>query len=420
MTRSKCKIALFTLLASVVMTALMASSAMAAWQPIVETRPATSIEGTTATVNGVVNPNGAETKYYFEYGTTQEYGSKTAEVAIGSGSSSIEVNKALTGLSSKTTYHFRVVASNSFGTSYGTDAVFGTTGSPTATTLAVANLTKTGATLKASINPHGLPTEYAFEYDSKATPWVSAGAGINTIEVGQTVTGLAEHTINDYYVVARNSKGLGGGAPDEKFLSTPPEFSLSSGTLIGSTFTLRGGSLLIDRAGANITCKAINGTGEITGTYEVTAKLTLENCEQGGLLCHSSGSLIKTEQLSGRLVYVSSEPKKIGLDLEGPGGTHSERSVFAKFSCATEPVELRGEWIGTLSPLNTLTQALTSTYSHSGATQEPDGYEGSSRSYLDELMWSTPLGSENVSLSGSLGVEQFASGGKSVEVEVKG
>jgi hypothetical protein len=95
--------------------------------PTATTGSATGITEAEATLHGKVNPEGAETKYYFEYGTTESYGSKTAEASVGSGTSNVEVSKAITGLSSNTKYHYRLVAKNSNGTTDGTDQTFTTT-----------------------------------------------------------------------------------------------------------------------------------------------------------------------------------------------------------------------------------------------------------------------------------------------------
>ena len=45
--------------------------------PTVTTKAATSITSTSARLNGTVNPNGHATTYYFEYGPSTSYGSKT-------------------------------------------------------------------------------------------------------------------------------------------------------------------------------------------------------------------------------------------------------------------------------------------------------------------------------------------------------
>jgi hypothetical protein len=94
--------------------------------PSVTTGSATAITEKEATLNGTVNPNGSETKYYFEYGTTTSYGKNTTEVSAGSGTSTLEESATITGLSSKTEYHFRIVATHGTEATYGVDQVFNT------------------------------------------------------------------------------------------------------------------------------------------------------------------------------------------------------------------------------------------------------------------------------------------------------
>ena len=63
-----------------------------------------------ATISGSVNPNRVATTYRVEYGTTASYGSQTTAVSAGSGSSAVAASVPLTGLTSSTTYHARLVA----------------------------------------------------------------------------------------------------------------------------------------------------------------------------------------------------------------------------------------------------------------------------------------------------------------------
>jgi hypothetical protein len=95
--------------------------------PTVTSGSAASIGEREATLQGTVNPEGVETKYYFEYGITESYGSKTAEASAGSGTSSVEVSKTITGLTANTKYYYRLVATNSNGTTDGTNQTFTTT-----------------------------------------------------------------------------------------------------------------------------------------------------------------------------------------------------------------------------------------------------------------------------------------------------
>jgi hypothetical protein len=111
--------------------ALDNKSVGAAWvyvfTPTVTTGSATGVAESEATLHGTVSPEGAQTKYHFEYGTTESYGSKTTEASAGSGMSSVEVSSAVTGLAPNTKYHYRLVAVNSSGTTDGADQVFTTT-----------------------------------------------------------------------------------------------------------------------------------------------------------------------------------------------------------------------------------------------------------------------------------------------------
>lgn len=104
----------------------------AATKPTATTGTASaSVNG--ATVNAAVNPDGLLTHYYFEFGTTSAYGLQTPTISAGSGTVAVLVTRSLTGLQSHQTYHFRVVAVSSAGTTLGADATF-TTGSPAPST----------------------------------------------------------------------------------------------------------------------------------------------------------------------------------------------------------------------------------------------------------------------------------------------
>ena len=95
-----------------------------------------SVTADTAQLQGGVYPNGSDTTYWWEYGTTTSYGQQTATTDAGAGSAPQSVTGFLTGLQPATTYHYRLVAQNSaVGTEYGYDFTFTTppssTSSPT-------------------------------------------------------------------------------------------------------------------------------------------------------------------------------------------------------------------------------------------------------------------------------------------------
>ena len=86
------------------------------------TSPASAVSQTTATLNATVNPNATTiSTCQFQWGTNTDYGNTTAcAQTVGSGTSPVAVSTNLTGLSPNTTYHYRILATNPGGTTYGT------------------------------------------------------------------------------------------------------------------------------------------------------------------------------------------------------------------------------------------------------------------------------------------------------------
>ena len=121
-----------TLKAVVIAAALLCApaTAAAAEKPTVTTGAATAIEPTTATLNGFVTPNGANTTYYFQIGATSLYGSVTSATVVNAGSGRVKVTAAVSGMAPVTTYHYRLVAQNSQGVSRGKHRTFKTKPQP--------------------------------------------------------------------------------------------------------------------------------------------------------------------------------------------------------------------------------------------------------------------------------------------------
>jgi len=103
--------------------------------PEATTNAASNVTSSGATLNGSVNPRGAATTYKFDYGTSTSYGNSTTAASAGSGTSAVNKSANLSGLAASTTYHYRIKATNSTGTSFGADKTFTT--SPSGSTVPV-------------------------------------------------------------------------------------------------------------------------------------------------------------------------------------------------------------------------------------------------------------------------------------------
>lgn len=193
------------------------TTASAASAPNANTGSASHVGPSGATVSGTVNPNGAATSYHFEYGTTTGYGSNTPATSAGSGTSPMSVSANLTGLSSGTLYHYRLVAVSSSGTSNGGDNTFTTTAPPSVTTGGAVSLTRSSASLSGTVNPRGHSTTYFFRYGPTTsygfqTSPARAGSGNGNVGVHATIFGLSPNTTYHYQLVASSSEGTSTGA----------------------------------------------------------------------------------------------------------------------------------------------------------------------------------------------------------------
>ena len=91
--------------------------------PKVATGGTTAVRGTSATLLGSVDPNGAATSYFFQYGPSVAYGKQTTEGKLPAGTTRIKVGQAVSGLLPG--YHYRLVATNERATIPGKDRTFG-------------------------------------------------------------------------------------------------------------------------------------------------------------------------------------------------------------------------------------------------------------------------------------------------------
>ncbi len=192
------------------------------------TKPATEVSTTTAILNGAyqVDSEGGPTHYFFEWGLTAAYGNQTAE-ALTASNGPQEVSTAIGGLKFFTLYHYRLVAKNSFGTSYGEDQTLKTDIPvlPTIDATSSSGESPERAVLEAEVNPGSGPTLVRFEYGQTSsygeiTP-VGEPVGEDDADhlAARTISGLRPSQTYHYRAVAVNFSGRTTG-PDETFTTT--------------------------------------------------------------------------------------------------------------------------------------------------------------------------------------------------------
>jgi hypothetical protein len=209
------------------------------------TGPVKEVQTDGATLTGSLNPGGVDAHYYFQWGTTTAYGNTTPSppgTDTGYGTSIVEAQTGLSGLSSNTTYHYRLVGTNSFGTTYGADETFATAGPPMIRYEPPSGITQHETTIHAQITPDELATVYRFEYGETTAYGSEAPAGGEAIGSGATplarsatLTGLRVGTVYHYRVVAENNAGVTDG-PDQTFttlLAAPIDVTYATG--VGAT-----------------------------------------------------------------------------------------------------------------------------------------------------------------------------------------
>ncbi len=161
--------------------------------PSATTSAATGLSTTGATLNGIVNANNSPATVTFEYGLTTAYGSTvTATVSPVSGSLPTAVSATITGLDPFTVYHYRVVATNSSGTTNGADLTFTTAELPVVTTgTSVWTPASTNGTIvfNGTVNANTYTSTVTFEY-GLTTAFGSSVAGMPGTVTGTTTAAI--------------------------------------------------------------------------------------------------------------------------------------------------------------------------------------------------------------------------------------
>jgi Mala s 1-like protein len=181
--------------------------------PLVSRELTSEVTTSEAKLGALVSPGGIPTSYRFEY-DTREYGEGEGphgqstpfpEGSVGEGFAPHTVWAAASGLAPGTTYHYRVVASNELGTTYGPDRTF--------TTLTAAQAACSNSEFRAGFSVR-LPDCRAYELvtappKNSSQPWSAGPVAAN----GETFGFLTEEPLSGsptpgvYYRVTRGPAG---------------------------------------------------------------------------------------------------------------------------------------------------------------------------------------------------------------------
>ena len=205
--------------------------------PTASTEPASGVGGTTATLNGTVNPHGVVSESCeFQYTTDADFqanewanaASEPCSPQPFNESTDVAVSADLSGLSPQTTFDYRVVETTEGGTAEGSAVQFTTAAAPpVATTEAASGVSQSAATLHGKVDAEGEDAECEFQYGTTSAYGKSAPCSVNPVSgssptaVSAAISGLSAGTTYHFRVIAENGGGLGEGA--DMTLTTPAD-----------------------------------------------------------------------------------------------------------------------------------------------------------------------------------------------------
>jgi hypothetical protein len=308
--------------------------------PTVAAGAPSSLGQVSTTLNGTVNPNeGAVSECQFEYGSSEAYGASVAcSPSPGAGAGPIAVSAPLTGLSPGTTYHFRLVATNPGGTSYGADTTFET-----------------------------------------ASPMLP--------ELGRCLP--SEGETGRYKTAACTTKSSGEDSGRYEWQPWPA---------VNDDFASDGGAVSFETVHkSTIRCATNTLAGEYRSSQTVVAGITFVGCEAPGALggkCQSEGAQageIRTGSLEGELGVIKAGTKPtIGWDLKPASGP------LATIKCGEFTLSVTGSVIAPIKPVNKMTTVFTLKFKAAKGKQKPEAFAASNQ---DTLSFVTSSAEEQAGLT---------------------
>jgi N-acetylneuraminic acid mutarotase len=188
-------------------------------ETLATTLAASNATTTSATLEGVVNPNGFETSAFFRYGKLLDLSDavETTAMVLGDGTTALSITETVSGLEAGTIYYFQAVAQNDFSTSYGEVRAVTTTGIGASTV----QFATAGSTVSESIGTN--PVTVTLSKPSATTVTV-----VVTSSVAPTSTTLT-------FAPGQTTAILSVSISSNTSVGAPTPINLAFGTISGGT-----------------------------------------------------------------------------------------------------------------------------------------------------------------------------------------
>ena len=252
-----------------------------ALSPTLITYPATGINTTIATLNGLVTANGSSTTVWFDYGPDLSYGTTVAATPpTVTGNIGTPVSTSLTGLVNGATYHYRVRGTNAIGSTNGNDVTFVTgcfIAGPAGPITGPGQACQGGSGYVYTVVPIANASGYIWTLPVGGS--ITAGFNTNSITVSYSPTAVSGYV----YVYATAACGNGAPAQLGVAMNAPATPALSGPAnacinVAGNVYTTQPGMsnyVWTVSAGGSITAGGTSTNNTVTVTWISTGAKTV-------------------------------------------------------------------------------------------------------------------------------------------------
>lgn len=242
-----------------------------------------SVTGTSGSLSASINPNGYATSVVIAYGTeSNNLTNFTDAQNIGTGSSPVNVDFTINGLTTTTTYYTQLRATNIRGTANSSELSFQTVQQPVVSLYKVTEIDTETPIIHSIVNPNSdattLQVKYGTNYSNLNLITTSqlVGSQSTAQDVFTSLSGLTPNSLYYYQVVATNAGGTTeselGSFKYEENLSLPSLQFWASGD--GASYTSSSGDPVLNWG---------NQSGNAKDAYQVNASNSPQRITDSGV-----------------------------------------------------------------------------------------------------------------------------------------